>query len=1196
MPVLTNLLRPAGRAIGPRRLAAALGATLLLGLTGAGGALGNGSATVDTDQDSPSIHYREATAHAADATSFVPGAAVSVPYTPRAGDHTIIDGAYPVALPAGSATGVAMAASAQGSVWAAGETDPPSGGSDKQVLATPSQGTTAGGGTAPAATTNVLRREVYGFLPYWRLGSAINYDVVSTIAYFGVDLYTNGDINKQQDGKTTTGWAGWTSSAMTSVIDTAHAHHVRVALTIESFAWGTSGAAAQTELLSSTTNRQNAVAQIAAAIRDRGADGVNIDFEPIASGQSANFVTFIRELRIALDAIHAGYELTFCATGHIGNYDVANLLATGAADNVFIMGYDFRNGASPYAASHDPLTSPRVYDLTDAVNSYRSRAPASKILLGLPYYGIAYSTSDTSLYSTNRSGTTYGDAVWVPYYTAADLAKTNLVQYDTIEESAWVSYYGTFGGASTWRELYYNDARAMAARYDRVNYWGIGGVGIWVLGYDAGYPELNQVLADKFLIDRTPPKAGITNMAADQLSESFTISWTGSDDWNGVKSYDVQVAVDGGAWTDWLTGTTITSSSFNGATGHSYAFRVRATDGVGNVGSWDVTTSYTATPSFTVNGYAKVVAGPVAERGQPTISSNAIFTVGNGTVFQIIGGPVSADGYTWYQVNGPITEMNSVPPTFPGCWVAVYDASTNYLIPITPPNTTSVAAGIAAYKVGTPGSPPSMTGVEAGHTFSPDGDGIRDTIALSWVNMHAFTGVSLSIYRPDGGLAGVKDLGAQGTGAQTFTWDGTVSDREVQADGQYMLRLAATTDEGTVYYAPSEGPFDAVAWASFGVILDTTPSGTYTPMPPQRILDTRISLGLTGAYARGVSRPFPVAGHYGVPAGAMAVTGNLTITGATVAGFLRLGSSTAGNFSTINFGAGDSRANGVTLGLAEDGSLSALYMASRSATVHVIFDLTGYFLRDPGGSTFMPVTPTRIVDTRTMLGLTTRLVANTVATFKVSGRAGVPDNATAVVGNATIVGQEAAGYITIAPSIGPGVPTSSTLNFPYGDIRANNVTVALSDGNLQVEYRAGAGRHAHFVFDVTGYFVPGLSGATFVPLSPGRIVDSRVPQGLPGPLKASAGGKFAVRGQVSVPLAAVAVVGNLTVTGQSAAGWLAVTPTTTVKTSNLNFPIRDVRANGFTCPLGANGSLTVTYGAVAGATTQVVVDVLGYYR
>jgi hypothetical protein len=74
------------------------------------------------------------------------------------------------------------------------------------------------------------------------------------------------------------------------------------------------------------------------------------------------------------------------------------------------------------------------------------------------------------------------------------------------------------------------------------------------------------------------------------------------------------------------------------------------------------------------------------------------------------------------------------------------------------------------------------------------------------------------------------------------------------------------------------------------------------------------------------------------------------------------------------------------------------------------------------------------------------------------------------------------------------------------------------------------------------------------------------------------------------------VVGNLTVTAQTALGWLAVTPTTTVGTSNLNFPVNDNRANGFACMLGANGYLYVTYGANPGSTTHVVVDILGYYR
>ena len=43
--------------------------------------------------------------------------------------------------------------------------------------------------------------------------------------------------------------------------------------------------------------------------RNTLADGVNLDFEPIVSGQSANFVTFVRTLRAELDKINPGYEL-----------------------------------------------------------------------------------------------------------------------------------------------------------------------------------------------------------------------------------------------------------------------------------------------------------------------------------------------------------------------------------------------------------------------------------------------------------------------------------------------------------------------------------------------------------------------------------------------------------------------------------------------------------------------------------------------------------------------------------------------------------------------------------------------------------------------------------------------------------------------------------------------------------------------
>ncbi len=81
--------------------------------------------------------------------------------------------------------------------------------------------------------------------------------------------------------------------------------------------------------------------------------------------------------------------------------------------------------------------------------------------------------------------------------------------------------------------------------------------------------------------------------------------------------------------------------------------------------------------------------------------------------------------------------------------------------------------------------------------------------------------------------------------------------------------------------------------------------------------------------------------------------------------------------------------------------------------------------------------------------------------------------ATAVTGNLTVTGQTSSGYLFMGP-VAANNPTSSTLNFPRGDDRANGVTVAIGPGGtLSVTFVAPApGPIAQVIFDVTGYFVP----------------------------------------------------------------------------------------------------------------------------
>jgi hypothetical protein len=377
---------------------------------------------------------------------------------------------------------------------------------------------------------------------------------------------------------------------------------------------------------------------------------------------------------------------------------------------------------------------------------------------------------------------------------------------------------------------------------------------------------------------------------------------------------------------------------------------------------------------------------------------------------------------------------------------------------------------------------------------------------------------------------------------------------------------------------------------------------TYVPLNPSRILDTRTNNGLAGPSGSHEARTFQVTGNGGVPAGATAVTGNLTVTGQTSPGYLFLGPIATDDptSSTLNFPVGDDRANAVTVALGAGGALSVTFVAPAPGPIaHVIFDVTGYFVPDSSSATYLALTPARVLDTRDGTGLAGSSGSHAARTFGVSGNGGVPSNAIAVTGNLTVTGQTSPGYLFLGP-VATNDPTSSTLNFPVGDDRANGVTVALGDGGtLSVTFVAPApGPIAHVIFDVTGYFVPNLSGATYIPLNPTRILDTRSNTGLAGPSGSHAARPFAVSGIGGVLSGATAVTGNLTVTGQTSNGYLFLGPVATndPTSSTLNFPVGDDRANAATVALGSGGTLGVTFVAPApGPTAHVIFDVTGYF-
>jgi hypothetical protein len=123
-----------------------------------------------------------------------------------------------------------------------------------------------------------------------------------------------------------------------------------------------------------------------------------------------------------------------------------------------------------------------------------------------------------------------------------------------------------------------------------------------------------------------------------------------------------------------------------------------------------------------------------------------------------------------------------------------------------------------------------------------------------------------------------------------------------------------------------------------GTIVDAG----YFPVTPCRVVDTR---GANGpALIPGADRRFVVAGLCGIPAGARAVSINLTVTQPTVAGHLRVypGGEPLPSASSLNYSAAQTRANNTIMKLGPVGELTVRCQQG-TGSAHFVLDVNGYF-------------------------------------------------------------------------------------------------------------------------------------------------------------------------------------------------------------------------------------------------------------
>ncbi|MGA1346236.1 MAG: fibronectin type III domain-containing protein [Ilumatobacteraceae bacterium] len=250
-----------------------------------------------------------------------------------------------------------------------------------------------------------------------------------------------------------------------------------------------------------------------------------------------------------------------------------------------------------------------------------------------------------------------------------------------------------------------------------------------------------------------------------------------------------------------------------------------------------------------------------------------------------------------------------------------------------------------------------------------------------------------------------------------------------------------------------------------------------------------------------------------------------------------------------------------------------------------------------GGATFVPLTPARVLDTRSGVGADAGRVgaldgSGTALTLQVTGRGGVPTTGVAAVAlNVTVVdglANDFGGYVTVYPC-DVAKPDASNLNFVSGKTVPNSVIAPVSADGTVCLYVYGT---AHLLVDVSGYFASGFS-----PLTPARVVDTRPGGVRVGELDGSGVAlEVQVTGAGGVPASGVSAVAlNVTVVDGLAndfGGYVTVYPCDVAKpdASNLNFVSGQTVPNSVIAPVSADGTVCLyVYG-----TAHLLVDVSGH--
>ncbi|RKM98466.1 glycosyl hydrolase family 18 protein [Aquimarina sp. AD10] len=322
----------------------------------------------------------------------------------------------------------------------------------------------------------------FGWHPYFNGSSykTYNFSMLWGISYFSYSVHpqTGGYKNIHQ----------WKTTAL---IDSAKAHNSKVFLTVSNF-----GKKNNTIFLNNPKAQNTLIDSISNLLAYRNANGITIDFEGIPKNTKDKFTKFIVLISNKLKAINPEYMISLSLYAMDWNdiFDIHHI--DPYIDFYTLMGYDYYGSFSKTTGPVTPFITSNKFGkgLQASVQNYSNKGVNfKKLIVGLPYYGAEWYTNSP------ETGANVVEFKSHPSYKSIRKAYIDSLkiplQFDPTSAS---SYIVIKDNDSTFRQLYFEDVKSLSIKYDWIKNTKISGVGFWCLGYDNGYPELWDLLYEKF--------------------------------------------------------------------------------------------------------------------------------------------------------------------------------------------------------------------------------------------------------------------------------------------------------------------------------------------------------------------------------------------------------------------------------------------------------------------------------------------------------------------------------------------------------------------------------------------------------------------------------------------------------------------------------------------------------------------------